>query len=320
MRCWKEMNQLETVVRCSEVKNPLVSVVIIVRNMQDTIGACIKSIVEQNIPESKYEIIVIDNNSTDKTREVVRQYPVKLFFEEKVGNFGGARNRGVKVSSGDIIAFIDADCIAEKDFLERVLTLHSSFPNVAGFGGATVNPYLRSKVARTIAYAQNGDWCASAPKRIVNYLPGCNSTYKKKTLVQAGMFPEGTPSEDILLGDKVRAMRQIMFFDPTLKVKHNFDTTLARLAYKEERCGRGHFNMFSSSKRVSKARLMGIMLFSPFFLLGRCARGFHRIILYSVTKKDAVVLLPYLFYSGFYWTKGYLERAIEVRRKQRTYD
>ena len=302
--------------KCSKTTNPLVSVVIIVRNMQDTIGTCLKSIIKQNIPESKYEIIVIDNNSTDKTREVAKQYPVKLLIEDKVGNFGGARNRGVEVSNGEIIAFIDADCVAERDFLERILTLHSSLPHVAGFGGATVNPYLKSKVARTIAYAQNGDWCANAPKRIVSYLPGCNSSYKKKILVQIGMFPEGTASEDILLGEKMRSSRQIMFFDPALKVRHKFDTTLVKLAHKEERCGMAHFNMYSSNKRISKIRLMGITFFSPLFLLGRCTRGFQRVILYSVAKQDAFILLPYLFYSGFHWTRGYLKQAFKVRRVQ----
>jgi len=296
--------------------NPLVSVVIIVRNMPDTIGDCLESLLDQTVPKDKYEIIVVDNNSTDNTREIVRKYPVKLVSEEKVGNFGGARNMGITNSKGEIVAFIDADCIAEKDWIQKMLTLHSSFPRIAGHGGSNSNPYPENKVARTIACAQNGDWSPDAPRRVADFLPGCNCSYRKEVLLQVGMFPEGTASEDILIGAKIRRTGQLLLFDPVLIVEHDFDRTLNKLAQKEERCGRGHFNMHSSYERASRMRLLALTLFSPLFILGRSARGFQRIMLYSKRKQDVFILLPYILYSGVYWTKGYLTQA-SVRGRER---
>jgi len=294
-----------------QLANPLVSVVIIVRNMQDTIGDCLESLMNQTLISSKFEVIVVDNNSTDNTREVVKQYPVKLLVEEQVGNFGGARNKGIKESKGEIIAFIDADCISERGWVEKVLNAHKTNPNIAGVGGATTNPYTENRVARTIAYAQNGGWSAGAPSRLVNYLPGCNCSYKRHILEEVRFFPVGTASEDIILGRKIRNNGYIMLFEPNLRIRHMFDKTLKKLAEKEERAGKGHYNMHSKNKNVSWMRLGLITLFSPFFMLGRVGTGLRRIILYSDSKLDTFILLPYVFYSGFFWTRGYLKRAFE---------
>jgi cellulose synthase/poly-beta-1,6-N-acetylglucosamine synthase-like glycosyltransferase len=285
--------------------------------MQDTIGDCLESLLNQTLPRSKYEIIVIDNNSTDNTRKVVRRYPVELLVEEQVGNFGGARNKGIRKSKGDIVAFIDADCTSRRDWIEKMLEVLDSNCNLAGIGGATTNPYTRNKVARTIAYAQNGDWYVTAPRRTVSYLPGCNCSYKRDALERVGLFPEGTASEDILLGREMRKSGYVLLFDPGIRIKHKFDTTLKKLAEKEERAGKGHFNMHSRGKNVNWVRLGALMLFSPIFALGRIGTGLRRIILYSDSKLDVFILLPHVFYSGFFWTRGYLNRAHERSIEQK---
>jgi len=66
------------------------------------------------------EIIVVDGNSTDNTREIVSQYPVKLLLEERHG-LNAARNTGIKNSSGEIVAFTDADCIIPKDWISKIV-------------------------------------------------------------------------------------------------------------------------------------------------------------------------------------------------------
>jgi glycosyltransferase involved in cell wall biosynthesis len=285
--------------------------------MQNTIGDCLESLMNQTLPRNKYEVVVVDNNSTDNTREKVKQYPVKLLAEEQVGNYGGARNKGIKMSKGDIIAFIDADCVAERGWVEKMLLRHNSYPKLAGLGGADINPYTKNKVARTLAYSQNGDWSPNAPRRTVKSLPGCNCSYKKDALYEAGLFPEGTASEDILLGKKIRENGKALLFDPSVVIKHDFDRTLAKLGQKEERSGKAHFNMHSKTKAMSQIRLGTIILYSPLFMLGRIATGVRRIIIFSDSKADTFTLLPYVFYSGFFWARGYLKRAFERRKEQK---
>jgi cellulose synthase/poly-beta-1,6-N-acetylglucosamine synthase-like glycosyltransferase len=271
----------------------------------------------QTLSRDKFEVIVVDNNSTDNTREVVKRYPVRLLVEEQVGNYGGARNTGIRGSKGDIVAFIDADCTPRRDWLESMLNVYHSDPNLAGVGGASINPFAKNKVARAIAYAQNGDWSAGAPRRTVDYLPGCNCSYRKHVLEGVGFFPEGTASEDIALGTKIRNNGHVLLFEPNLRIEHKFDKTLEKLAEKEERAGKGYYNMHSKNKSASRMRLGAMILFSPLFMLGRIGTGLRRVVLYSDSKLDTFVLFPYVFYSGFSWTRGYLKRALERRIEQK---
>jgi cellulose synthase/poly-beta-1,6-N-acetylglucosamine synthase-like glycosyltransferase len=296
---------------------PFVSIVIIVRNMQDTIGRCIQSLVNQNISQDKYEIIVIDNNSNDSTRQIIQEYPVRLFSEQLVGNFGGARNTGVKESRGNIVAFVDADCTVGQDYIRKIIDFHSSNTHIAGMAGSLANPYPRNKVARTICYGQCGFWSTNAPKRFVKFLTCANSSYQKDVLLEVGMFPEGTASEDILLGWKLTAKGKKLLFDPSYRIVHDFDRTLYMLALKEERCGTAHFNMHSSNTNTSIAKLVGGVLFAPIFMIGRTATGFQRMLKFSPAKQDAIFLFHYLVYSGFFWSIGYLKQAFYATKTQK---
>ena len=88
-----------------------ISVIVPVRNNEEMIGDCIESLLAQDYPKEDYEIIVVDNNSTDKTTDIIKKYPVKYLHEEKTGR-GIARNTAVKTAFGEIIAFTDSDYIA----------------------------------------------------------------------------------------------------------------------------------------------------------------------------------------------------------------
>lgn len=286
--------------------------------MQGTIGKCLHSLMKQNIPQEDFEIIVIDNNSTDHTREITKEYSVRLLSEKEVGNFGGARNKGIKESRGKIVAFLDADCTVEKDYIRKILDFHSLNPDIAGMGGSLINPYPKNKVARTISYGQCGFWSPTSPKRYVTFLTAANSSYRKEALLEVGMFPEGTASEDIILGWKLKAKGKQLLFDPSSVVVHDFDRSLHILSLKEERCGVAHFNMYSSTKNISITRMMGMMLFTPIFILGRTMTGFQRMLKFSPDKRDGIILFHYLVYSGFYWTKGYLKQAFRQRKTQLT--
>jgi len=97
-----------------------ISIVTPIYNASAHIKDCVESLLRQNFPASQYEIIFVDNNSTDYSTDLVKKYPeIKLLSEKKQGSYA-TRNRGIKEASGEIIAFIDPDCIASPDWLSEV--------------------------------------------------------------------------------------------------------------------------------------------------------------------------------------------------------
>jgi len=92
------------------------SVVIPVLNRESDIGECIESLLNQNFPSSKFEVIIVDNGSTDDTLKVIKHYPVKCVLEKKKGP-GAARNAGIRYARGEYLAFMDSDCVAEASWL-----------------------------------------------------------------------------------------------------------------------------------------------------------------------------------------------------------
>jgi glycosyltransferase involved in cell wall biosynthesis len=301
----------------TNAKQPMVSVVVIVHNGKETIEDCLNSLLTQTVPKNEYEIIVVDNSSTDNSPEIIQRYPTRFYTLEGVGNYGGARNKGVKEANGQIVAFVDADCTVPTDYISTIIDFHQNNPDVSGLAGCLINPYPNNKVARTLNYGQCGYWSINAPKRYVEFLPGCNSSYKRADLLDVGIFPECTASEDILLGWKMTAKGKKLMFDPSHSLVHRFDRSLNILSVKEERCGHAHFKMHASKKKQRIVKLWGRIFFAPFYMLGRSLTGFQRVLLYSSDKQDSVILFPYVVYSGFFWTRGYLKEALNQKITKR---
>jgi glycosyltransferase involved in cell wall biosynthesis len=100
------------------VTNPLVSVVMTVKNVQSTIDACLRSILSQTFED--FEIIVIDDYSTDRTAKIIRALDdkrINYFKNEKWLGITPSRNRGIQRTRGAFIFFTDGDCIASKNWI-----------------------------------------------------------------------------------------------------------------------------------------------------------------------------------------------------------
>ena len=95
-----------------------VSVVLIAYNIAEKIDSCLNSVLNQNFTD--YEVIVVDDGSTDDTVRRVKGYPVKLIEQANLGP-AGARNTGAEVSKGDFIIFLDGDCIVQRDFISSMI-------------------------------------------------------------------------------------------------------------------------------------------------------------------------------------------------------
>ncbi len=108
-----------------------ISVVIPAYNEEKLIGQCLQSLLNQTVPPD--EIIVVDNNSTDRMRQIVRRFPVRVIGEAKKG-ITPARNAGFNAARGDIIARTDADTIVPRDWVEKVKK-HFEEESIDALGG-----------------------------------------------------------------------------------------------------------------------------------------------------------------------------------------
>jgi len=99
-------------------KNPYVSVIIPVYNDSGRIGKTINALLQQDYPEELYEIIVVDNGSTDNSKSIVSSFPVKLIEESTCKGSYAARNKGLSVAKGKIIAFTDSDCVPSQGWIK----------------------------------------------------------------------------------------------------------------------------------------------------------------------------------------------------------
>ena len=105
---------------------PMVSVVIPTYNRKDMLKECLESLFNQTYPKERYEIIVVNDGSTDGTEEVLNEYAKKApcafkWFTQQNKGPCVARNLGVKNARGEIICFIDDDCVAEKKWIENLI-------------------------------------------------------------------------------------------------------------------------------------------------------------------------------------------------------
>ena len=109
-----------------------ISVVIPVYNEEKYIHQCLSSLKSQVV--QPYEIIMVDNNSTDKTVEIAKRFNIKILRESKQG-ISHARNKGYNAARGDIIARCDADCILNPNWIKRISHNFESKKNISGLIG-----------------------------------------------------------------------------------------------------------------------------------------------------------------------------------------
>jgi glycosyltransferase involved in cell wall biosynthesis len=116
------------------------SIVVPVFNAEPFLERCLRSLIQQTYPADRYEIIVVDNNSSDRSAAITAKFhPVKLLHEAEQGSYA-ARNTGVRAARGEVVAFTDPDCEVQADWLENIYRAieHSEVGIVLGdrqFGG-----------------------------------------------------------------------------------------------------------------------------------------------------------------------------------------
>lgn len=95
------------------------SIIVPTYNEEDNIKNLIESLLNLKVNGFEYEVIIVDNNSTDNTKKVILKYPVIYLKEKKKGSYA-ARNKGVKEARGKYVCFVDGDCVVSPDWLYEI--------------------------------------------------------------------------------------------------------------------------------------------------------------------------------------------------------
>jgi cellulose synthase/poly-beta-1,6-N-acetylglucosamine synthase-like glycosyltransferase len=178
---------------------PDVSIVIPAYNEQRNIEACIKSITSDGYPLDKLEIIVVDDGSTDLTREVVRKYPVKLLAPVHMGK-SAAMSLGAKSASHEFIITLDADSTLRKGTIAALIRPLSD----KGIGATTGSSLVKNSstllgIFQNLEYEQNNLIRHSFSRVFGNgiWFMGALACYRKPLLEKIGYFKKDTLAEDM---------------------------------------------------------------------------------------------------------------------------
>ena len=225
----------------------LISIIIPSYNSEKTIERNIKSLLKQDY-EGKYEIIVVDK-STDKTPEIVSKFPVKLIKQKSKG-ISAARNLGVKKAKGKIVAFIDSDCIAPKDWLTNLLKPFSE-KDVVAVGGTYKTKNKESIVARFTGYEIEQRHERMKNLETIDFVGGFNCAYRKGIFLKSGGFNTSfAQSEDGELSYRISKTGKIKF-NPSAYVYHYHPDSLTK--FLEQRFWHAYWRTLVYRKHKDKA-------------------------------------------------------------------
>lgn len=213
---------------------PELSIIICTYNREDLLPLTLQSLASQSLEKSQYEVIVIDNNSTDRTaslcHQYIKQHPVlnlKYFLEKNQG-LAFARNRGIKESSGKIISFIDDDAEARSDYatnLVRVFKEQRDYDAIGGkvipiFPGEKEPPWLSRYIWGVVAKVDKGDHPVPFKKKVP---AGCNMAFREIVFENIGLFDTKLAHrcDDLYIFGKLKAIHKLALYTPDVVVYHH---------------------------------------------------------------------------------------------------
>lgn len=222
---------------------PLISIVVGVRNMQDTIEPCINSLLNQSY-ENK-EIIVINDGSDDNTESILQKIKnknknchISIITTEKRG-ISHARNFGYKIANGEFVAYTDADCILMNNWLELVFPYFKD-PKVALVGGVTRfksdNSY--TSIYRQIEFEKRYE---NIKKKEVVWAGGPGSIFRKSVLEEIGGFnPNWVHGEDAEISFLIYEKNYKIMKENSALTYHVAESKFRQLVFKGYRDGKAY--------------------------------------------------------------------------------
>lgn len=284
---------------------PFVSIVVPTYNRVRFLPACLVSLCSQTYPSDRYEIILVDDGSTDGTAEAARAILHQWggtfqVIQKPNGGPASARNTGIWAAAGEFIAFIDADCVAERDWLAQLASALCQ-SNAAGVGGPLVNVSPKAWVPY---YLSASSFFRHRVRRgRVDYLLTANAAFRRSALLQVRGFSErpGIWSEDADLSFRLtQAGHKLLLADGGIVSHFGTPLSLRSLITNLYRYGYGNAVLSPHWKNgrtpaIELLRHGGAVALSPFLAL---AKTRHVGILWAIAFWPLVVMEHTAFVVG----------------------
>ena len=205
--------------------NKRISVIIPNYNGSSTIGRCLEAAFSSEY--DNFEVIVTDDCSTDNSAEIIKKFPCKFIFLDKHSGASRARNTGTKNSGGEILFFIDADCLLQKNTLASVNKAFLISENAIIGGTYTAIPYDKDFFSTFQSIFIN---YSETKKEPPDYIPTHAMVIARDIFMKSGGFKENFLPilEDVEFSHRLRKMGYKLTMNSEILVRHIFDFTLIK--------------------------------------------------------------------------------------------
>ncbi|MFH2144433.1 MAG: glycosyltransferase family 2 protein [Candidatus Omnitrophota bacterium] len=269
-------------------QTPFISIVIPTYNRAALLCECIKSVMRLEYPKDAFEIIVVDDGSTDGSEECLeRMLPEsrgKIKYLREITNRGvaAARNRGFAAAKGEIIACLDDDCRAQEDWLQKIVATFMCYPNASAVGGSIINA-IESSLAWASYIIEFSTWFPWGRMRPVSTIPTCNIAYRKQAINGHKFLEEhkGMGFEDSLFNHNLIRSGKTIIFNQAIqclhqKCKENFTKQCYYNDQKRYAAGfvRGGYKVFGIwGWLLTKIPILNLLCLRLLIVFSRCLKS-----------------------------------------------
>jgi len=229
-----------------------VSIVIPAYNSEKTIEKTLKAVLSQKFPKNKYEIIVVDDGSNDRTRKIVKKFKKIKLLRQKHRGPATARNLGVEKSRGEIILFTDADCIPNKNWIKN-MTIPFKNTNTVGVAGTYKTLNKQSLIARFVGYEIEERHERIKRKKYIDFIGTYSAAYRKDIFLKFKGFDDRfsmASGEDPDFSFRISKAGLRIVFQPNAFVFHSHPSNL--LKYLKQKYDRAFWKVLLYRKHPKK--------------------------------------------------------------------
>lgn len=220
---------------------PMVSVIVPTKDRQTDLDECLAALFALDYPRDRYEVIVVDDGSTDGSVATAARYPCRVVSNGRNKGQSYSRNVGAREASGEILAFLDSDCVAESGWL-RDLAPFFSWSRLAAVGGYVKGYYGRTRldryeqVASSLNMGERLLLAADDPRTF--YVPTCNLLVRQAAYAAVGGIREDLRvGEDVDLCWRLRARGDYLLYVPQGSVRHKHRNRLGAMMHRRSEYG-----------------------------------------------------------------------------------